>query len=64
MDDAKRAVSTWCNTQPPGFYKERLRRSMKSKTTSTGLPGVEIVQEQLMSCGSSRCLHYDVDRDI
>ncbi|KFD59483.1 hypothetical protein M514_28338, partial [Trichuris suis] len=22
MDDAKRAVSTWCNTQPPGFYKE------------------------------------------
>ncbi|KFD64692.1 hypothetical protein M514_23150 [Trichuris suis] len=26
MDDAKSAVSTWCNTQPPGFYKERLRR--------------------------------------
>ncbi|KFD62063.1 hypothetical protein M514_25782 [Trichuris suis] len=26
MDDAKCAVSTWCNTQPPGFYKEGLRR--------------------------------------
>ncbi|KFD56292.1 hypothetical protein M513_02747 [Trichuris suis] len=26
MDDAKRAVSAWCNTQPPGFYKEGLRR--------------------------------------
>ncbi|KFD49184.1 hypothetical protein M513_09906 [Trichuris suis] len=26
MDVAKRAVSTWCNTQPPGFYKEGLWR--------------------------------------
>ncbi|KFD48364.1 hypothetical protein M513_10776 [Trichuris suis] len=26
VDDAKRAVSTWCNTQLPGFYKEGLRR--------------------------------------
>ncbi|KFD52867.1 hypothetical protein M514_06177 [Trichuris suis] len=26
MDDAKRAVSAWCNAQPPRFYKERLRR--------------------------------------
>ncbi|KFD52823.1 hypothetical protein M514_06314 [Trichuris suis] len=26
MDDAKRAVSTWCSTQPPGFYREGVRR--------------------------------------
>ncbi|KFD69639.1 hypothetical protein M514_02005 [Trichuris suis] len=36
MDDAKCAVSTWCNTQPSGFYKEGPRRWRRSAEVATG----------------------------